>query len=183
MNVIDQITFLDKFFQDVRDFDAIIFRVGKMGLEIFLCQSCKIKLQNKRWRCWQPISPSRGIQFWYQRCQGRWCDCPWRWLLCMFCPPCLVWVDRQPWYRWLLCGVRRVHPCTVWRGCCRCLQHVSILHMEFSGALAEADKLVWLVLVPVLLEPVVAAELAMLNRFPWLRVVDGKGPLGYERIW
>ena len=36
MEVPEQIIFLDKFFRDVREFDASVFRMGEMGLEVFL---------------------------------------------------------------------------------------------------------------------------------------------------
>ena len=53
---------------------------------------------------------------------------------------------------------------------------------DFSDVLAEAAKLLWVRLVPVLFEPVLAVELAMLKIFPQLGVVDGKVPLGDERV-
>ena len=35
MDVPEQIIFLDKFFRDIGEFDAIIFGVGEIGLELF----------------------------------------------------------------------------------------------------------------------------------------------------
>ena len=49
-------------------------------------------------------------------------------------------------------------------------------------ALEEAAKIVWVRLVPVLLEPGVAEELVMLNSFHQIGFVDRKVPLGDERV-
>ena len=44
MEVPKQIIFLDKFFRDVREFDASVFRMGEMGLEVFFKM---LKLENR----------------------------------------------------------------------------------------------------------------------------------------
>ena len=44
MGVLEKIILLDKFFQDVREFDASVFGVGEMGLEVNIFMS---KMENR----------------------------------------------------------------------------------------------------------------------------------------
>ena len=48
MDVIELILFLDKLFRDSREFDAIVFDAGEMGLDVnILCQIWKIERRDK----------------------------------------------------------------------------------------------------------------------------------------